>query len=123
MGKRIEQLWITLSTTAKMLERMWANQERHYQHQRATYKFQVGDLALLKKHNADKMDLQWEPNYRVIRLMSPWSAMMENQISSKTKCCNVGDLKPKNPSEDCTLKPSSIGGAACFINHQTIYLM
>ena len=58
LGKRIEQSWITLSTAAKMLERMQANQKRHYQHQRATHKFQVGDLVLIKKHNADKMDLR-----------------------------------------------------------------
>ena len=43
--------------------------------------------------------------------------MVENQISGKTKCCNVGDLKPKHPSEDWTLKPSSIGRATRFINH------
>ena len=55
LGKGIEQLQITLSTTAKMLERMRANQKRHYQHHRATHKFQVGVLLLLKKHNADKM--------------------------------------------------------------------
>ena len=117
MRKRIEQLWINLSTTAKMLERMQANQKRHYQYHRATHKFQVGDSVLLKKHNADKMDLQWEPNYRVVRLKSPWSAMVEYQINSKTKCCNVGDHKPKHPSEDWTLKPSSISRAARFINH------
>ena len=117
LGKRIKQLWITLSTIAKMLERMWNNQKRHYQHCRATHKFQVGDLVLLKKQNADKMDLQWEPSYRVIRLNSPWSAMVENQISSKTKLCNVGDLKPNHPSEDWTLKPRSIGRATRFINH------
>ena len=92
LGKRIEQSQITLSITSKMLERMQANQKRYYQHCRTTHKFQVGDLVLLKKHNADKMDLRWEPNYRVIRLMSPWSAVVENQISGKTKCCNVGYL-------------------------------
>ena len=82
-----------------MLERMRANQKRHYQHCRATHKFQVGDLVLLKKHNADKMDLQWEPNYRVVILKSPWSAMVENQINGKTKCCNVGDLKSNTPQK------------------------
>ena len=102
---------------AEMLDRIRANQKRHYQHWRATHKFQVGDLVLLKKHSADKMDLRWEPNYRVIRLTSPWSAVVENQISSKTKCYNVGDLKPKHPSEDWEIKPSSIGRAARFINH------
>ena len=94
LGKRIEQSWITLSTTAKMLEKMQAKQKRHYQHWRDSNKFQVGDLVLLKKHNTDKMDLRWEPNYRVIRLTSPWSAVVENQICGKTKCCNVGDINP-----------------------------
>ena len=61
LEKRIEQSRITLSMAAKMLERIRANQKRHYQHQRATHKFQKGDLVLLKKHNADKMDLRWEP--------------------------------------------------------------
>ena len=74
-------------------------------------------MVLLKNHNADKMDLRWEPNYRVIILMSLWSAVVENQISSKTKCCNVGDLNPKHPTEDWEIKPSSIGRAARFINH------
>ena len=59
LGKRIEQSWITLSTAAKMLGRMRTNQKRHYQHWRATHKYQVCDLVLLKKHNADKMDLRW----------------------------------------------------------------
>ena len=85
LGKRTEQSQITLSISAKMLERMWANQKRHYQHQRATHKFQVGDLVLLKKHNADKMNLRWDPNYRVVRQTSPWSAVVENQINGKTK--------------------------------------
>ena len=96
---------------------MRANQKSHYLHQRATHKFQVGDLVLLKKHNADKMDLRWEPNYRVVRLMSPWLAVVENQMSGKTKRCNVGDLKPKHHSEDLKLKPSPISRAARFINH------
>ena len=100
-----------------MLERMWANQKRYYQHCKATHEFWVGDLVLLKKHNADKMDLRWEPNYRVIRLKSPWSVLVENQISSKTKCSNIGDLKAKHPSEDWTLQPSPIGRATRFINH------
>ena len=117
LRKRIKQSWITLYTAAKMLERMRANQKRHYQHQRATHRYQVGDLVLLKKHNADKMDLRWESNYWVIRLTSPWSAVVENQISGKTKCCNVGDLKPKHLSEDWEIKPCSIGRAAKFINH------
>ena len=101
LGKRFDQLWITLSTAAKMLERMGANQKRHYQQGKATHKYQVGDLVILKKHNADKMDLRWDPNYRVVKLTSPWSAVVENQNNGKTK----------HPSEDWELKPSSISRA------------
>ena len=39
------------------------------------------------------------------------------QLSGKSKRCSIGDLKPKHPSEDWELKPSSIGGAAKFVNH------
>ena len=63
------------------------------------------------------MDLRWEPNYRVIRLKSPWSVLVEDQVSSKAKCCNVADLKPKHLAEDWELKPSSIGRAARLISH------
>ena len=38
-------------------------------------------------------------------------------MRGKIKRCNVGDLKPKHPSEDWELKPSPIGRAARFINH------
>ena len=83
----------------KMLEKMRANQKRHYQNRRATQKLQVGDLVLLKKHNTDKMDLKLEPNYRVVELQSPWSAVVENQTNGKTKRYNIGDLKLKHPQK------------------------
>ena len=63
------------------------------------------------------MDLKWEPIYRVIRLQTPWSVLVENQVSGKARHCNVADLKPKHPTEDWELKPSSIGRATRFINH------
>ena len=58
-----------------------------------------------------------EPNYRVVRLTSPWSAVVENQLSGKTIWCNVSDLKFKHPSEDWELNPNPIGRVARFINH------
>ena len=100
-----------------MLEKMRANQKRHYLHRRSTHKFQVGDLVLLKKHQADKMDLKWEPNYRVIKLPTSWTAIVENNINGRTKRCNVADLKHKHPAEDWELKPNPIGRAAKFVNH------
>ena len=117
LGKRIEQSRVSLSIAAKMLEKMRANQKRYYQNRRSTHTFIVVDLVLLRKHNVDKMELKWEPNYRIIKLPSTWSAVVENQLSRKSRRCNIGDLKLKHPSEDWELKPSSIGRAAKFVNH------
>ena len=76
---RIEQSRVFLSIAAKMLEKMTANQKRYYQNRRFTHTFKVGDLVLLKKHNVDKLELKWEPNYRIVKLPSAWSAFVENQ--------------------------------------------
>ena len=92
-------------------------QKRHYLNGESTHPFKVGDLVLLKKHQGDKMDLKWVPNYRIIKLTSTCSAIVENQTTGKTKRCNVGDLKLKHPSEDWQLKPCSVGRAAKFVNH------
>ena len=64
---------------------MRANQKRYYQNRRSTHTFKDGDLVLLKKHNVDKMELKWEPNYRIVKLPSAWSAVVENQLSGKSK--------------------------------------
>ena len=101
---------------------MRANQKRHYTNRRTTHKLQVGDLVLLKKHNADKMDLKWEPNYRVIKLLSPWSAV-KYQTTGRTKGYSHGDLKLKHPSEDWELKPSPINGVAKLWITLTVYQM
>ena len=63
------------------------------------------------------MDLKWETNYRVVKLPSSWSAVVENEINGRIKSCNVGNLKLKHPSEDWELKPSPISRAAKFVNH------
>ena len=63
------------------------------------------------------MELKWEPNYRIVKPPSAWSALVENQLSGKSKRCNISDLKLKHPSKDLELKPSSIGRAAIFFNH------
>ena len=63
------------------------------------------------------MDLKWEPNYRVVKLPFPWSAVVENQTNDRTERYNVGDLKLKHPWKDWELKPSPIGRAAKFVNH------
>ena len=63
------------------------------------------------------MDLKWEPNYRVVKLPSSWSAVVENQTNGRMKRCTEGDLKHKHLSEDWELRPSPIGRAARFVNH------
>ena len=55
--------------------------------------------------------------YRIFQLPLAWTAVVENQLSGKSKRCNIGDLKLTHPSEDWQLKPSSIGRAAKFVNY------
>ena len=117
LAKRIEQSRVSLSIAAKWLSKMRDRQKRYYLNRRSTHPFKFGDLVLLKKQQGDKMDLKWVPNYRVIKLTSAWSAIVENQTNGKIKRCNVGDLKLKHPSEDWQLKPCSVGRAAKFVNH------
>ena len=67
--------------------------------------------------NKDKLELKWEPNYRIIRFPHLWSAVVENQFTGRTKRCNVSDLKIKHQAEDWDLKPATLGRAARFVNH------
>ena len=76
-----------------MLEKMRENQKRHYKNRKSTHTFKIGDLVLLRKHNKDKLELKWEPNYRIIKFPSQWSAVVENQSNGRTKRCNIADLK------------------------------
>ena len=100
LGKQIEQSRVVLTIVAKMLGRMRENQKRHYKNRRSTHTFKIGDLVLLRKHNKEKLELKLEPNYRIIKFPSLWSAVVENQSNGRTKRCNIADLKIKLPSED-----------------------
>ena len=68
LAKQIEQSRVTLSMAAKILEKMRKNQKRYYKNRKSTHTFKVGDLVLYQKHNKEKLDLKWEPNYRIIKL-------------------------------------------------------
>ena len=120
--KQIEKTRIALSIAAKWLGKMRENQKRHYKNRKSTHTFKVGDFVLLRKHNKDKLELKWEPNYRIIKLPHKMSAIVEKQFTGRTKRCNITDLKIKHPYEDWDLKPATIGRAARFVNHP-IYLI
>ena len=122
LGKRIEQSRVSISIAAKMLAKMRANQKRYYENRRSTHPFKVGDLVLLRKHNNDKLELKWEPNYRIVKLPSAWSAVVENQLSRESKRCNIDDLKPKHPSEDWELNPAPLKELPNLLTILTIYL-
>ena len=100
-----------------MLEKMRANQKQYYQNRRSIHTFKVGGLVLLKKHNVYKMEFKWEPNFRIVKLPSALSAVVESQFSGKSKICKIGDLKHKHSFKDFELNPSSIGRAAKFADH------
>ena len=117
LGRGKEQWRVALSIAAKMHEKMRENEKRYYQNRRSTHTFKIGDLVPLEKHNVDKMELKWEPNYRIVKLPSAWLAVVENQLSGKSERFNNGDLKLTHPCEDWELKPRSFGRAAKFVNH------
>ena len=71
LGKQTGQSRVTLTIAAKMLEKMRENQKRHYKNRKSTHTFKIGDLVLLRKHNKDKLELKWEPNYRIIKFPIP----------------------------------------------------
>ena len=100
-----------------MLERMRKNQKRTYEGRKTKHQFKVGDLVLLRKHAQEKLDLKWKPNYRIIRLPTAWTAVIEHTVSSRTMRCNVRDLQKKHPHKDWQLKASNVGRAAKFVNH------
>ena len=116
LGKSIEQPRVTLSVAAKMLERMRKNQKRTYEGRKTIHQFKVSDLVLLRKH-AQKLDLKWEPNNRIIRLSPTGTAVIEHTVSGRTRRCNVGVLQKKHPHEDWQFKASNVGRAAKFVNH------
>ena len=84
-AKQIVQSRVSLPIAAKMLERIRENQKRHYKKRKSVHTFKVGDLVLLRKHNKDKLELKWEPNYRIIRFPHLWSVVVENQFTGRTK--------------------------------------
>ena len=117
IGYRIEQSQIALSTAAKNLKKKRAVQKKPHEHRPSEHKFKVGDLVLMYKHNKDKMELQWEPGYRIVELTSPWSAKIRNKETGEPKRVNVRNLKLKDPAEDWDLKAEEMGRGAKFVNH------
>ena len=77
LHKRFEQTRVITTMAAKMLEKVRVNQKRHTNNRKTIHQFKVGHLVLLKKHVKEKLELKWEPNYRVIRLPSAWSAIIK----------------------------------------------
>ena len=113
-GESIGQCRVTSSKAAKILERMRKNQKRTYEGRKTIHQFKVGDLVLLKKHAQEKLDLKWEPNYRIIRLPTAWTAVIEHTVSGRTRRSNFRDLQKKHPHEDWQLKANNVGTAAKF---------
>ena len=85
LAKQIEQSRVTLSMAAKMLEKMRENQKRYYKNRKSTDTFKVGDLVLYQKHNKEKLDLKWEPNYRIIKLPHLWAAVIKTSLLVELK--------------------------------------
>ena len=116
IGQEIQQDQIVLTTAAKNLQRKREAQKKPHEHRPSKHKFKIGDLVLLNKHNKDKLELKWEPGYRIVALPTKWTARVTNKETGEPKRVNVRDLKLKDPAEDWDLKADTIGRGAKFIN-------
>ena len=117
IGYKIEQSQIALTTAAKNLEKKRALQKKPYENRPSEHSFKVGDSVLLYKHNKDKLELQWEPGYRIVKLQSDWTAKVTNKNTGEPKRVNIRDLKLKDPAEDWELKAEDMGRGAKFVNN------
>ena len=108
-----------MSTVEKMLQKMRKAQKKGTNQRPYEHKFQVGGIALVKKHNKDK--LKRESGYRIIKLSSPWSAVVKNQLSGKCTSCSVTDLKMKHPAEDWEIKALNHINMQLMSNNQFIH--
>ena len=117
IAQKIEQTLVTLTTTAKSLEKAREQQKKPSTNKPSQHNFQISDLVLVKKHNKEKLELKWEPGYRIVGIPTIWTARVRNKESGEPKCCNIKDLKLKDPAEDWELKATCIGRAPKFVNH------
>ena len=117
IGYKIEQSQIALTTAAKNLEKKRALQKKPYKNRPSEHSFKVGDSVLLYKHNKDKLELQWEPGYRIVKHQSDWTAKITNKNTGEPKRVNIRDLKLKDPAEDWELKAEDMGRGAKFVNN------
>ena len=112
----MQQGQIALTTAAKNLKKKREAQKRPFLKNPSEHKFKVGDLVLYKKHDKKKLELKWEPGYRIVELPTKWSARITNKKTGEPRRVNIRDLKLKDPAEDWELKAENIGRGAKFIN-------
>ena len=113
---QMQQGQIALTTAAKNLKKKREAQKRPFLKNPSEHKFKVGDLVLYKKHDKKKLELKWEPGYRIVELPTKWSARITNKETGEPRRANIRDLKLKDPAEDWELKAENIGRGAKFIN-------
>ena len=66
IDQEIEQTHVTLTTAAINLEKAREQQKKPSKNRPSQRTFQIGDLVLVKKHNKEKLELKWEPSYRIV---------------------------------------------------------
>ena len=54
-------------------------------HRPSNHNFKVGDLVLVKKHNKTKLQSKWNPGYGIIKLPTPKTVLVENQLTGISK--------------------------------------
>ena len=117
IAQKTEQTQVTLTTVAKSLEKAREQQKKPSKNRPSQHYFQIGDLVLVEKHNKEKLELKLEPGYRIVGFPTKHTARIRNKESGEPKCCNIKDLKLKDPPEDWELKAECIRRTEKFVNH------
>ena len=79
--------------------------------------FKLVIWSWLRNTTKQSWNFKWVPGYRIMKLPTDWTAVIENQLTGSSRQCNVTDLKLKLPEKDWLLKADNVGKAAKFVNH------
>ena len=79
--------------------------------------FKIGNRVYFKNKQPGKWDLKWRPGYRIVHIEHDGHYLhIENQVTGKTRSCNVKDVVLEPPVEFWNID-TQFSRAGKYINH------
>ena len=75
------------------LKKQKRRQAKYANKNRKMVEFKIGDPVFYRKHIHSKLDLKWEPFYRIIEQCSPVNYVIKNQLDGKTVKVHAEHIK------------------------------